>query len=132
MSCKSAMYAANASAQEVANGGIINFGAVVRRFGGNCTISGGNVNINGTGYYDMDADVTFTAGGAGTAVISLYKDGVAIPGASASLTAVADSIYSVSVPAIVRQVCCCESVVTAVLSGISGTVTNAAVAIEKI
>lgn len=132
MSCKSAVYAANTSAQSLAAGDTINFGNVVRRFGCNCNVSGGNAIVNGSGYYDLDADVTFTAGGAGTAVITLYKDGAAISGATASVTTVAETTYAVSIPAIIRQVCCCESTITAVITGVAATVLNAAISVEKI
>lgn len=132
MSCKSGLYAADLTAQTVAVDGVISFGSIVRRFGCNCGIAGGNVTLTGSGYYNMDADFTFTAGGAGTAVISLYKDGVAIPGATASFTTVANSIYQVSIPAIVRQVCNCETTITAVMTGVAGTINNASIAVEKI
>lgn len=132
MSCKSALYAANTSAQSLTAGNTINFGNAVRRFGCNCNVAGGNATITGSGYYDIDADITFTAGGVGTAVITLYKDGAAISGATASVTTAADTTYAVSVPAIVRQICCCESTITAVITGVAATVLNAAIAVEKI
>lgn len=132
MSCKSALYAANTLPQALIIGGTVNFGAPVRRFGCNINLSGGNAVLNGAGYYDIDADLTFTAGAAGIVTVTLYKDGAPISGATASVTVAADSTYQVSVPAIVRLTCCCESTITAEITGVATTVTNAAIAVEKI
>lgn len=130
--CKAAVYAANSTAQTLASGSVISFGTIVRKFGCNCSVSGGNAIIQGAGYYDIDANVTFTAGAAGTAVITLYKDGTAIPGANASQTVAADSVYSISLPALVKEVCCQESTITAIISGVAATVNNAAIEVKKL
>lgn len=132
MSCKSLIYASNTGSQSIAVGGNINFGSVVRKTGCNCYMSGGNVIVRGEGYYKIDTNITFTAGASGTATIALYKDGIAIPGAVVSLTATADNIYSVGSTAIIRELCCNESTVTAVVSGIAVTVTNAAIEVNKV
>lgn len=132
MSCKSALFAANTNDQTLAIGNVINFGSIVRRFGCNCNLSGGNATIQGSGYYDINTNFTFTASTAGTVIITLYKDGTQIPGAISTTTVVADSIYSINISAIVREACCCESTITAVLSGTTGTINNAAIILEKI
>lgn len=55
---KSVIYANNSSTQTtVATGSIINFGSIVRRYGCNLNLSGGNVVIDGSGYYDVDVNV---------------------------------------------------------------------------
>ena len=53
MGCSSAIYAANSNSQAIAanTATVINFGQVVRAFGPNTNISGGNVTINNAGYY---------------------------------------------------------------------------------
>lgn len=132
MSCKSALYAANTTAQTLTAGNTVNFGTIVRKYGNNITIAGGNVLVQGAGYYDMDTNLTVTADGAGTGVITLYKDGAAIPGASVSFTAASGSIYAFTIPAMIRQVCCAESMITAAVSGIPMTVDNAAMTVQKI
>lgn len=129
---KSLLYAVNNLEQTVAAGGNISFGSPVRRFGCNCNISNGTPYIVGAGYYLIDSNFTFEAGAAGTAVLTLYKDGEAIPGANATLTVAADSVYSVSIPAVIRQFCATDASITAVLSGVAGTVTNAAVIVTKL
>ncbi len=129
---KALLYAVNSNSQAVALNGAINFGNVVRRYGKNIGLSDGNVIISGEGYYDIDTNVSFTAGGTLT-TITLYKNGVAIPGASVSLTTVADNLYSVSIPAIIRETgfCCNTSTITAVVTGSATTVTSASILVEK-
>lgn len=128
---KSILYAANTSDQAfVAGGSIVNFGSLVRRYGCNLGMSGGNVTINGQGYYNVDVNLTFTAA-AGTVSVQLFKDGVAVPGATASRSTAADIVYSLTIPAIVRENCCCESALTVAISGAAGNVSNAAIVVEK-
>lgn len=128
---KSIVYASNSSAQTVVAGGTVNFGTADRRYGCNCYMSGGNAITRGCGYYAIDANITFLAGAAGTATLTLYKDGVAIPGATQSLTVAADTTYAFAVPAVVRNLCDCENVITAIITGVATTVNNAAIRIVK-
>ena len=132
MSCKSCIYAANTATQSISDGGTINFGSAVRRYGSACNVEGGNLTLNGAGYYDISVNVTIAGTAAGTAVVQLYKDGVIIPGASASLTTAADTTYSASVSTIIRKSCCCESSITAVVSGVAVSVTSASITSEKV
>ena len=128
---KSVLYAANTSTQAfAATGTVINFGSIVRRYGDNLALSGGNVVARGCGYYDIDTNITFN-GAAGTVVVQIYKDGVPIPGATTSTTIAANVNAQVSIPAIIREVCCNESTITVVISGVAGNVINAAIDVEK-
>ncbi|MGN0317807.1 MAG: hypothetical protein ACI4E1_07755 [Lachnospira sp.] len=130
---KSVIYAANSNSQPfVAAGTVINFGSVVRRYGSNLCLSGGNVEVTGAGYYDVDTNFTVTANDAGTLKIQLFIDGVAIPGAVATITTTAATNYAISIPAIVRHTCCCEGTITAVISGATGSVINAAIDVIKL
>lgn len=131
MSCKSALYAANTNTQTLAVGDTLSFGTPVRRFGCNTNISGGNVTLNGAGYYSINTNINFTAA-AGTATITLYKDGAAIPGATVNRTTVANTEFQVNIPAIVRLTCCCESTITAVVTGVATVIENAAITVEKL
>lgn len=129
---KAVLYAANTNAQTVVvSGTTINFGNIVRRYGCNCYLSGGNATVEGSGYYAVDANVSFT-GSAGTVLVQLYEDGVAIPGASGTLIIAANGVGSITIPTIVRQRCCKESVITANISGTAGTVTNASIRVIKL
>lgn len=130
---KSILYASNTTSQvTTAAGSNLNFGAPVRRYGCDIGLSGGNVTVNNKGYYHVDTQVVFTSGGAGTVQVQLLKDGVAVPGATASFTAAENSIYAVGVPCVIRNVCCCESTLTATVSGVAGTVTSASAVVEKL
>ena len=106
--CKSALYAANTGTQAVAAGMPISFGTVVRRFGQYLNLSGGTVVAEGAGYYDVIANLTFVADTAGEVNVSLYKDGMAIPGATISVPGTAGIEYAVTIPAIIRNKCCIQ------------------------
>ena len=133
MSCKSALYAAMQTPTAVAVDGVIPLGSLIRRYGCDITLNGNAVNITGSGYYDVDASVTVTPTAAGTVTVTLYKDGVAVPGATASETAAANGTVNLSIPALVRQVCCAAgSALTLVLAGASATVNNVALRVQRI
>lgn len=129
--CKAILYAANTQLQTVAEGGIVNFGTVIRQMGGSIELSGGNVNISGVGYYNADASFSFVAEATGVYTIQLYKDGTPIVGARASATVVADATVNMAIPFVVRNTCCCDSTITAVISGGDATVSVASITIEK-
>lgn len=137
MSCKSALYAAMQTPTSVAVGGVIPLGSLIRRYGCDLSLNGSAVNIAGgqqaAGYYDVDASITATSTAAGTITATLYKDGVAVPGASASATAAANGTVDLSIPALVRQVCCAAgSALTLVLTGAAATVNNVALRVQRI
>lgn len=133
MSCKSALYAAMQTPTAVAVDGAIPLGSLIRRYGCDVALNGNAVNITGAGYYDVDASVTVTPIAAGTVTITLYKDGVAVPGATASETAAANGTVDLSIPALVRQVCCAAgSALTLVLTGAAATVNNVALRVQRI
>lgn len=133
MSCKSALYAAMQTPSAVAVDGVIPLGSLIRRYGCDVALNGNAVNITGAGYYDVDASVTVTPAAAGTVTITLYKDGVAVPGATASETAAANGTVDLSIPALVRQVCCAAgSALTLVLTGAAATVNNVALRVQRI
>lgn len=129
---KSILYAANTGNQVLTVGDEISFGTPIRRFGCNCDMRGDNAYIIGAGYYLVDAGITFVADAAGIAVVTLLKDGVAIPGANASVTTAAAGTYDIDISAVVRQLCPYDSTITAVLTGVAGTVTNATIIVEKV
>lgn len=130
---KSLIYMANTNSQSITAGGTVNFGSIVRRYGCQCQSTGTTPQVNGTGYYNVNSNISFTASAAGTAVITLLSNGVAIPGATASLTVAADTEYACSIPAVIKEVCACESVssITMTISGVDTTVTNASIEVSK-
>ena len=133
MSCKSALYAAMQTPTAVAVDGVIPLGSLIRRYGCDVALNGNAVNITGAGYYDVDASVTVSPAAAGTVTVTLYKDGVAVPGATASETAAANGTVDLNIPALVRQVCCeAGSALTLVLTGVAATVNNVALRVQRI
>ena len=137
MSCKSALFAAMQTPTEVAAGGVIPLGSLIRRYGSDLSLSGSAVNIEGNcqsqGYYDVDASITATLTAAGTVTATLYKDGVAIPGATASETGTASGTVNLNITALVRQACCAAgSALTLVLTGAEATVNNVGLRVQRI
>ena len=133
MSCKSALYTAMQTQTAVAAGGVIPLGSLIRRYGCDISLNGNAVNITGTGYYDVGASVTATVTEAGTVTATLYKDGVAVPGATASETGAANGTVNLNIPALIRQACCASnSALTLVLTGAAATVNNVALRVQRI
>lgn len=132
---KSIVYAANTATQDVPVNGTINFGNIVRRYGCNTNISNGNGLINGTGYYKINTNFTITDTAAGDVTITLFEDGTAIQGATATITAAVGSLYNINIPAVVRKFGNCNnnvaSTITAAVTGTAATVNNATITIEK-
>ena len=133
---KSTIYTANTSAQNVAVNGTINLGNVIRRFGQCLQLSGNAIQIEGPGYYDIDASITLAPTAAGNVVVTAYKDGVIIPGATATTsTSTANNPVNLSISSLVRKFCpCAEGIenLTFVLTGTPASVTNIAVVVEKL
>lgn len=134
MSCKSAIYTAMQTPTEVAVNGVIPLGSLIRRYGCDISLNGNAVNIVGKGYYDVDVSITAAPSAAGTVTATLIKDGVVVPGATASATASAagDSVV-LAFPALVRQACCASgSALSLVLTGAASTVNNVAMRVQRI
>lgn len=141
MSCKSAIYAADPSGTvltlSTATGTVIPLGTTIRRFGCNAVLSGNGVLLNGQGYFNVDASVTFTPTAAGTYTVTLFKDGAAVPGATQTITAAAAGTVPVNIPAIVRNQCCDSTstltiVVTSATVPATVTIDNTAVVVTKL
>lgn len=133
---KSAIYTANTSAQSVAVNGLINPGTIIRRFGPNLGLSGNAIQIDGAGYYDIQASFTAAPTAAGNVTVTVFKDGVAVPGATATQsTTAANNPVNISISALVREFCpCCDGLsnLTFVLTGTASSVTNSAIVVEKL
>ena len=129
---KSLLYTTNGSAQVVIAGGTtLNVGSVIRRYGNNANVVDGNVAVQGSGFYNIDAHIDISADAIGTMTITLYKDGIAIPGASTTISTEATGRYSIEIPATIRQVCCQMSTITIEVSGGAGTVNSVSVRVVK-
>ena len=107
---RSAIYVANPSDQTVAVNNFVNLGSIQRRFGCDLDLSGYEIRVKNAGYYDVDASISVTSATAGTIVMTLYKDNVPVPGATASATIDdANTFVNLSIAALIREGCrCCD------------------------
>lgn len=130
---KSAIYTTNIAAPAVAAGGIIPLGTTTRRYGCNVRQDGNTIVLCGQGYYLVNVSATLTTIAAGTVSLTAQKDGVAVIGATASQTATANGLTNLSLTAIVRNACGCDSsLLSLLLGGVDATVNNLAVTVEKL
>lgn len=142
MSCKSAIYAANQSQSSITisvsqPSVIVPLGTVIRRFGCELQLSGNGIVIDNNGYYDVQANVTVTPAAAGNYTLTLFKDGVAVPGAVQQINATAGNPVGFNIPAIVRQSCCASSVLTLAISTAAtlpatATINNVGIVVENV
>lgn len=142
MSCKnrnykSAQVAVNTTAQTItATGTTVGvLGNLATNTGCSVETNGDGFKINASGLYNVRYAITFTAGEAGTLTAQLFKDGVALPCALAQNTVAAGNVYTVIVeaPAIVVGACCniCPNI-TAVVSGVAGTVNYVSASVVRL
>jgi len=130
---RSGIYTVNSTTQTVADGGAVSLGSVIRRYGCDCQLSGNAILLVGAGYYDISVAIVAAPTAAGDLTATLFKDGVEIPGATATATAVAAGDF-VTLPLLplVRQVCCGSSgSITCVLTGAASEVSNVAFKVIK-
>lgn len=117
MSCNSAIYTANNTPASVtlstaSPSAVMPLGTTIRRFGCNIQLSGSGILLDGDGYYDVDASVTAVPAVAGDYTVTLLRDGVEVPGARQTVTAVAASSVTFNIPALVRLNCCGSTTLT--------------------
>lgn len=131
---KSAIYTTNATAPTIAVDGIIPVGTTTRRYGCNIRQDGNAITLCGQGYYLVNVSATVTPAAAGTVSVTAQKDGVAIVGATGFETVAAVSnAVNISITAIVRNTCGCDSsILSFVLGGVAAVVNNLAVTVEKL
>ena len=131
---KSAIYTTNTTAPTIAVDGIIPVGTTTRRYGCNIRQDGNAITICGQGYYLVNVSATVTPTAAGTVSVTAQKDGVSIVGATGSETVAAVSnAANISITAIVRNACGCDSsILSFILGGVAAVVDNLAVTVEKL
>ena len=131
---KALIQLANQSSQNVAVNSIITLGAVQRRFGCACKLSGNAVEISEMGYYLVDVVVTATPTAQGNVTIVLNENGTPVQGAigTSSVSTVGNSV-TIPIIATVRKGCCDVSVsnLTVELTEGAGVVDNISMRVEK-
>lgn len=130
---KAIIYAGNNNAQTTSvSGSEIIFPNIVRRYGRCINEVGGNIVLNDTGYYSGIVNLSYSVTNAGTLLVQVLIDGVAIPYANATETIVADESGTLAIPFVVRDTCGCrQSSITVVASGVVATISNASIMVEK-
>lgn len=131
---KSLIQVVNQSTQAVAENSIISLGSTQRRFGCNLRLSGNGIEVNGEGYYKIDASVSVAPTEVGNVTVAIYSNGVQIPGAVAyDSVSTAATPTNLSICATIRQSCCCDSAdnLTLVLVEGAGNVQNVSMRVEK-
>lgn len=134
---KAAIYTVNSGAQTVAVGGTINLGTIIRRFGRECCdpimdLNGSGITINEPGYYDVDVAVTALPTAAGPVTITVFQDGVAVPGSTNTAQATAGNPVNVVSLPMIRVRCGSASNISVVMTNGAGTVANISVKVIKI
>ena len=131
---KSAIYTTNTAAPTIAVDGIIPVGTTTRRYGCNIRQDGNAITLCGQGYYLVNVSATVTPTAAGTVSVTAQKDGVSIVGATGSETVAAVSnAANISITAIVRNACGCDSsILSFILGGVASVVDNFAVTVVKL
>ena len=131
---KSAIYTTNTAAPTIAVDGIIPVGTTTRRYGCNIRQDGNAITLCGQGYYLVNVSATVTPTAAGTVSVTAQKDGVDIVGATGSETVAAVSnAANISITAIVRNACGCDSsILSFILGGVAAVVDNFAVTVYKL
>lgn len=106
MSCSSAIYTVNTSAETVNIGSIIPLGSTVRRYGCDVAQVGDGILVGGKGYYDVTVDATIAPTAAGNVGIQILADGAPVPGGVGKVTGVASTVVTIPAHAIYRMTCC--------------------------
>lgn len=124
----------NTSTQQVTDGGTVALGSITHRYGCNLGLNDNAIVINGFGYYDVDCTVIAAPTEVGTITATLYRNNVAIPGATSSFTvSAADDIVTLTIPTVIREACACQgpTSITCVLSGVASEVSNVTMKVVK-
>lgn len=127
------MYAVNTvQGTALSANGIYPLTNVIRRFGCDIASDGSGIVLKNSGYYDATGSVSMVATAEGVISASLYANGVAVPGATSSVTAAAGATVTLPINSIVRVNCCGNPVtLTLVVSG-AGTSVNAEMGVVKL
>lgn len=132
---KSAIYTVNNTLQTVADGGTIDLGIVQRRFGCNLNLINNAIREAGTGYYSIKASITAVSTAEGEVTVSVYKNNILLPGATATVTAAGAGDYiNLSIVALDREKCNCDDIsnLTFVVSQNETSIANISVEVIKL
>ena len=130
---RSLIQVTNQSTQAVTANSIISLGSTQRRYGCNCRLSGNGIEIEGEGYYTVDADVSVAPTATGSVTVALYNNGTQVQGAIAyGSVSTAGNPTTLSINATLRQGCCssADNLTLVLLEG-AGNVQNVSMRVVK-
>ena len=125
----------NTNTQLVDPGDVIALGMATHYKNCDTRLNGNSIIVNGNGLYRITGYATCESVGAGTASVSIYRDGVLIPGAVSEDTVAAGVDVTLPIHTVIKMKgCCCEdpAIITAVWSGTAGTVFNIVLDVDKV
>ncbi len=130
--CETLLYTALTTDTPVVNGGIVPVGDTIFKTGCNIIQNGNTIKILGKGNFFVFAVATIAAASTGPITISLQQDGVDVIGGQSTITVAGTSDQTV-LPIIlpVRNLTCCGSTLSFVVTGADVTVDNMTVTVLK-
>lgn len=120
---------------------VLTTGSTLQLLGNKCTNCGCSITtnsnsftINNSGIYRFSSDVTFTPTAAGTAVIQLYKNGIALPCAIATVTVAESTTYTEHIETILSVPVCCmlKPEFSIRITGVDGAVNNVGANVSRL
>ncbi len=137
MSCKPNIYVTNTTSSSVIANGILPLSTTVRRRGFDITQSGNSISIEdqGSNYYLVTVNATFTVPVAGVVSLALQQNGATVTGATASttITTPTTEVRSLTFSAIIRTF---NNIgvdnLTVINNGVAATYSNIAITVEKL
>lgn len=129
----SLIYLITTTTNAVAANGIIPLQTIARRRGCVVEQSGNSITLNRPGYYKITGSVVLNADAAGVATIKAQKNGVDIPGltASTTITTPTTELRTANINGIIRVVCGEGAAsITLINSGVAINETNVSLDIE--
>lgn len=132
--CNGLIYMITPTSAEILAGGTLPLATIARRRNSGVNVENNSVVLSAPGYYKITAEVTLTATAPGNVTILAEKNGVAIPGITATetITTATTEVRTLSLSGIVR-VFCNDGVATISLvneSGVAITTSNISLSVE--
>lgn len=130
MGCPSMIYTVLTNT-EVTEGGGAGFGTPTRRYGGALRLDGSGIALNGSGYFDIDATLSFTPEAAGPVTIQFFQDGQPLAGALSTGQGTASQPLPLHVTGEARNCGRCSSSTLTYTISAAGTIDVLTTRVEK-
>ena len=124
----------NSTNQELVENSIIGLGTTINRYGCDCRQNGNGIEISGSNYFEITANIVVTPAAVGNVTVTVQKNGANIPGATATgSVSTADNTVTLPIDFIIRRYCCCNGAdtITFVINN-AATVNNIVTSVKKL